>query len=303
MFTRVLVPLDGSKLAESALPAATGLAERLQIPVTLLHLIEADAAPRVHGDRHLTDAAEADAYLKQIAGRDFPGHGQVCWHVHHEAVADVAAAIRDHTAELGCDLIAMCSHGRSALGTLLLGTIAQRITGLGRTCILLVRPDARGRAPPFGCRRLLVPLDGQADHAGSLAVAAGLARVCGAVLRLLGVVDRTLTGEGKASARLLPRTTSEMLELQAARMVDYLQGLSRSSELAGIDHSIELRRGEPGAAIVEAASGGYDVVVLATHGTRVPDAFWVSSITPRVAGRCRMPLLLVPVGDSRGPVV
>jgi nucleotide-binding universal stress UspA family protein len=273
MFNRLLVPLDGSKLAESALPAAAGLAERLQIPVTLLHLIEADAPPRVHGDRHLTDAAEAEAYLKEVARRGFPGHGQVSWHVHLEPVGNVAIAICDHTAKLGCDLIAMCSHGRGGLGTLLLGTIAQRITGLGRTCILLVRPDASDRVPPFGCRRLLVPLDGQADHDGSLPVAAGLARACGSALRLLGVVDRTLIGEGKASARLLPRTTSEMLELQAARMLDYLQGLSRRAELAALDHSAELRRGEPAATIVEAAGDSCDLVVLSTHGTCAPDAF------------------------------
>jgi nucleotide-binding universal stress UspA family protein len=43
------------------------------------------------------------------------------------------------------------------------------------------------------------------------------------------------------------------------------------------------------------------MVVLATHGTRAPGAFLVGSITPRVAGRCQVPLLLVPVG--RGQVV
>jgi nucleotide-binding universal stress UspA family protein len=60
-----------------------------------------------------------------------------------------------------------------------------------------------------------------------------------------------------------------------------------------------MRRGEPAATIVEAAGDGYDMVVLATHGTCAPDAFWVGSITPRVAGRCRMPLLLVPVGSGQ----
>jgi nucleotide-binding universal stress UspA family protein len=54
MFKHILVPLDGSKLAEAAIPAAASLAQTLEAPVTLLHLIEQDAPQEIHRDHHLT---------------------------------------------------------------------------------------------------------------------------------------------------------------------------------------------------------------------------------------------------------
>src|SRR5919202_2263342 len=65
----LLVPLDGSRLAEAALPAATMLAERLGARVTLLHVMERHAPATVHGERHLTRAGEAEAYLNGVASR------------------------------------------------------------------------------------------------------------------------------------------------------------------------------------------------------------------------------------------
>src|SRR5450830_595606 len=85
MFKHILVPLDGSKLAESALPVAASLAKTLKAPVTLLHVIEQGAPEEVHRDRHLTDSAEAEAYLSGIAQSDFPPKTKVDWHVHTAA--------------------------------------------------------------------------------------------------------------------------------------------------------------------------------------------------------------------------
>ena len=66
MFTHLLVPLDGSSLAETALPATAYLARVLPARVTLLHLVERHPPSEVHHDRHLTNAAEASAYLESI---------------------------------------------------------------------------------------------------------------------------------------------------------------------------------------------------------------------------------------------
>jgi nucleotide-binding universal stress UspA family protein len=63
MFKRLLVPLDGSHLAEAALPAAAFLALKLNAVLTLVHIVERNAPEEIHGDRHLTNADEANAYL------------------------------------------------------------------------------------------------------------------------------------------------------------------------------------------------------------------------------------------------
>lgn len=67
MFKHLLVPLDGSRLAESALLAAASLAQNLGASVTLIHIIECDAPVEVHSDRHLANPDEAVDYLKDIS--------------------------------------------------------------------------------------------------------------------------------------------------------------------------------------------------------------------------------------------
>src|SRR5207302_1377683 len=53
MFNHLLVPLDGSKLAEAILPAAAAWAERLHARLTLLHITEKNAPATIHGEHHL----------------------------------------------------------------------------------------------------------------------------------------------------------------------------------------------------------------------------------------------------------
>ncbi|MEZ4620068.1 MAG: universal stress protein [Caldilineaceae bacterium] len=68
MIQHILVPLDGSRLAEAALPVAMGLAAQLRTRVTLLHIIEQNAPASVHGEPHLTTAAAAHTYLTAAVG-------------------------------------------------------------------------------------------------------------------------------------------------------------------------------------------------------------------------------------------
>ncbi len=57
MFKHLLVPLDGSQLAEAPLSAAVYLARALRAKVTLMHTVEKGAPRQIHGERHLSGAA------------------------------------------------------------------------------------------------------------------------------------------------------------------------------------------------------------------------------------------------------
>src|SRR5512141_1962818 len=106
MFSNILVPLDGSTLSEAALQPAAVLAKKFNSTVMLLHIIEADAPAEIHKERHLTQTAEAETYLKDTAKRAFPEDLKVSTHVHSAAVSDVARSIVEHaTAEFHPDLI------------------------------------------------------------------------------------------------------------------------------------------------------------------------------------------------------
>jgi len=301
MFKHLLVPLDGSRLAEAALPAAAALSERLGARVTLLHVIERNAPQKVHGEPHLSDAAEARAYLEEVAAQAFSPGVCVEEHVHASEVADVARSIVEHADEIATELIIMCTHGRGGLRTWLLGSIAQQVIALGTTPLLLIQPDGAAATPGFACRRLLVPLDGDPDHEQGLPVASGIAQACAADLHLLMVVPTLgrLSGERGATARLLPTATSAWLDMSEESAEEHVHQKAIELQASGLTVAAEVCRGDPAGAIVRTAQGmQVDLVVLGTHGKRGMDAFWSSSVAAQVASRLRIPLLLVPVREA-----
>ena len=98
MCKHLLVPLDGSAPAETAIPVAAALAAALGARVTLMHVIERDAPATVHGAQHLTQATEAAAYLDAIRASRFPASLTVTCHVHTTEADDGA------TTTSGCTL-------------------------------------------------------------------------------------------------------------------------------------------------------------------------------------------------------
>ena len=301
MFKHILIPLDGSRLAESALGAGIYLARLLGATVTLLHVIERDAPQEIHGERHLRDTAEALAYLDEIASRAFPPDIHVERHVHETGVTDVARGIASHVGELGPDLIVMCTHGRGGLRGWMFGRIAHQVVNLGTKPVLLVQPAEGGTAAPFSCRRLLVTLDGNPAHEEGLPVAESLAQFCSADLCLLMVVPTTgtLSGERAAIARMLPGATAALLDLAEQEARQYLQRHVTRLQAAGFAVTTEVRRGDPATVIVNAAEElKIDLIVLATHGKTGLKAFWSGTPTPTVTSRSVTPLLLVPVRDE-----
>jgi nucleotide-binding universal stress UspA family protein len=298
MFKHFVLPLDGSHLAEAALPAAAYLSLKLGARVTLTHIIERDAPKEVHGERHLAQPEEAHAYLEEIARKAFSASVHVECHVHTIESSDVSRSIVEHVQELTPDLIIMCTHGRGGLRDLFFGSIAQQVVGLGSTPVLLVRPLENGGAPAFACHTILVPLDGIPDHEQGLCLAVPLARACAADMHLLVVVPTpgTLTGQQAVTRRLLPGATREMLDISEEGASNYLRDCMASMQAQDISVTGEVRRGEPADTIMETARRmNADMVVLTTHGKVGLDAFWSGSIAPKVSRWFTIPLLLVPV--------
>jgi len=296
MFKHILVPLDGSHLAEAALPVADYLARLGNSRVTLVHVIEQAAPEAVHGERHLREAGEAMAYLKGVRTR-YAGR-QVNWelHVHGQAAADVAGGIVAHEGELQADLIVMCTHGPGRLERLLRGSLAQQVVALGRTPLCLVRPSLVPEQE-FAIQRILLPLDGTSRHEGGLAMALGLAAVCPCRLHLLSVVPSSaiLAGPEASLARFLPGVTRAMQELATTNLQEYLAGVQSQASVLGIAADTELRHGDVAEAIVQAAvDQGAELIVLGTHGKAGTQAFWANSVAARVQGMTDRALLLVP---------
>lgn len=301
MLGHFLVPLDGSRMAESALPAAAFLAARFQARVTLLHVVERNPPRAVHGQAHLADEAEASAYLDRVAREVFSPSARVACHVHAPKVDDVAASIVAHAAELGHDLVIMCSHGRGQALHLFLGSIAQEVIGLGSRPVLITHPDAQGEPPAFSCRRILLPLDGDPAHGQALPLAVELAQACAAELFLANVIPNlaTLSGEMVATSRILPGATNRLLELAGEEAAEYLAREVALLRGAGLIATAQVLRGDPAKMLMTVACREeLDLIVLATHGKTGLSAFWAGSLAHKICGYRQVPLLLLPIAKG-----
>jgi nucleotide-binding universal stress UspA family protein len=301
MFRHILVPLDGSGMAEAALQAASFLAEKFNAPVTLLHVIEKNAPREVHGQRHLTDVKEATAYLERVARHSFSETVHVNIHVHSDEAENVAAGIVEHSGELHYDLIVMCSHGRGRALHLLLGSIAEKVISMGTLPVLLIRLYGDGNIAPFSCNSLLLPLDGDPEHEKALPAAKALARVCRVFIHLAVVIPgmSTLSGKEATTSRFLPGTMSRILEMSVEKAEEYLQSQLKALREENMEADARVLRGDPAAVIDNAALAlKVDLIVMATHGKAGMDAFWSGSVGHKVSSRSRVPMLLIPV--SRG---
>jgi nucleotide-binding universal stress UspA family protein len=301
MFKHILVPLDGSKLAEAAVLVAVSLTKTLHAPVTLLHIIEKDAPQEIHKDHHITQADEASTYLQALAKRAFPPEAEVNWHVHTAAIKDVAASIVEHAVtEFQPDLIVMCKHGKNGVRELLVGSIAQQVVAHGTTPLLLIKPDADSTTT-FQPKRILVPLDSGPVHDDSLPLTKELAKAYQSEIHLLTVIPTftTVTGEKAAASSLLPATTSAMLDINVenaeADLQEHLDELKQEEFRA----KAEIVRGDPATEIVNVSEKlKADLIVLTTHRKAGAAAFWARSVAPNVTRRAHVPILLIPLKEQ-----
>jgi nucleotide-binding universal stress UspA family protein len=151
MYRRVLVPLDGSRLAEGILPFVLQIAGPLDLEVVLVRVVEPIMTQTLEGTGHapVDDVAarlrDARQYLAPVA-EDLRSRGvRVTTDARHgEPLAVLLAAARDSRA----DLIAMTTHGRSGLGRLLFGSIAEAVLRRAQIPVLTMRLTRRQVAVP-----------------------------------------------------------------------------------------------------------------------------------------------------------
>ena len=163
MYTRMLIPLDGSKTAEAVLPYARTLARKLNLAVELLGVIDVAAlATQVsrgsgrYFDTLISERVQSrEAYLKRIAAT-FPKSKVKCTTEKgrpEEAILEKAS--EDTT------LITMATHGRSGINRFLLGSIAEKVLRAVTSPILLVRAsEGVNNDGEATLNSVVLPLDG-----------------------------------------------------------------------------------------------------------------------------------------------
>ncbi len=307
MYERILVPLDGSDLAELALPHARQLARRLQGQVWLLCVVPPVFQPILPPAIAVDLAAEAldraerlaEDYLEQVrahlAAAGLTAHTLVA---RGDPAAEVLAAARDVQARL----IAMATHGRGGLGRWMLGSVADRVVRAATIPVLLIPARVVEQELRTAYTRLLVPLDGSPLSEAALPHAVALARLFGARLDLLTVVPRPGHYiEGEAELWQAAERGDQALLIAAVRAAreQYLAHQCARLEQGGLDAVPLVAEGDVAETIIQTAQWrNADCIVMATHG-RSGIARWVlGSVAAKVISAATVPVLLVRPGSG-----
>lgn len=313
MFKTILVPLDGSARAEQALPVAAHIARTSGASIVLLrvvtstidfawNLMESPAIMQEAIDDAITRAKEYLTTITKLAVLDgittktevLPGE---------PAMTTLAVARGSHT-----DLIIICSHGDTGFKRWMLGSIAQKVARHSSIPVLVLREGAGGptNLHPEGTRpaRVMVTLDGSSFAEAALAPAAYLSAALSAPtqgqLHLARVLRMPNFTRGVS-----PETDKVISDVQ-----EYLKNIEQQfseGELASLNllvtSSVSIDVDVAGALIGLAEDGGEgengeqvkpcDLIAMATHGRGGPQRWVMGSITERVLGATRLPILIV----------
>lgn len=298
-FRKILVPLDGSKLAERALDPALRIAFQQGSEVTLLRapVIEGMAVPMAEPlggvglfwpeGAEQTAVHEARKYLenvkKRYRGRGVPLSMRL-------AEGDAAEVILATARARNFDLVAMSSHGYSGLTRLVLGSVTEQVLhGIG--CPVLV---IRSQDP---VRHILIALDRSATSEQALEPGLETARALGARVTLLHAcepkdpVDREAQGHGPIEHGV----GSTLQESGPLEVQDYLSEMARRYSDSGVQVETALTSLPVADKILDYAQAhDVDMIAMGTHGRTGFQKLVHGSITERVlhAGCCSM--LIVP---------
>lgn len=300
MFKAILVPLDGSPLAEQALPVAARLARSTGAALHLAHVhvaaspdpISIEGLPVVDEELHSLAARHEQVYLERaaatVAGDDLRP-------IVSRLQGPVVQALTSYARDIQASLIVMTTHGRSGFAHLWLGSVAEALVRVTGTPLLLLRPDADGVVADRPFRHILAPLDGSPLAEEILPHAAALARLDGGALTVLRVID-TLPIPVAMPFHERFRMDEGTLARERAQAEQYLQRVI--ADLAPTPAVAAVRDAEqPARAILEvAAELGADLLALTTHGRSAVTRAPLSSVTDKILRGASLPLLILRPG-------
>lgn len=299
MTTQILVPLDGSPLAEQALACARTLGRGLPAELVLFRAVSIPPDTReVLDDAGLKAAAlmeqleaEANDYLRKVAGQLQDAGLSVRQVVRRGPAAEV---LLDYAEQQDIQQIVMTTHGYTGISRWTHGSVAERVLQSARVPVLLMRAQEGEwgvSREPMSCQRILVPLDGSTVAEQVLPSAVSVAQAFGAEMILFQVpiayVSGSLMGEWYLPFRGVPETAEQDAQAYLDRVAGRLKG-------QGVNVSTAMRIGAVAESIIGYAEANrIDLIAMCTHGRRGPGRWTLGSVADRVLRASSTPTLLV----------
>jgi nucleotide-binding universal stress UspA family protein len=300
MTTRILVPLDGSPLAEQALSCAVTLARRLAAELVLFRAVSLPAnAGLYRGGAALKGAdllgrleEEADESLGKVADRVQQAGLKVRHVVQHGPAAE---AIVDYAEQAEIWAIVMATHGYSGIKRWTHGSVAERVLQAASVPVLMVRAqekEAESSQKLTFCRRILVPLDGSETAEQVLPPVVLVAQAVGAEVFLFRVAfdqPAKMVGTDWFFLPVEGAFDEEEREAQA-----YLDHVAARFQEKGVQVSAATKIGPVAESIIGYAEANHiDLIAMCTHG-RTGLARWAfGSVADRVLRAGGVPIFLV----------
>ena len=289
---RILVPLDGSHLAEAILPIVEEWAKEEGADVMLLRAVMAHHLPfRDRTDEEVHAIREAEKYLETVAdGLERRGLPKVRFTVWYDepTTAIVEAAARDKA-----DLIAMATHGRSGLSRLLLGSVAEAVERSSQVPVLLLRGQSAWK--PWATGKILVPLDGSETAEAILPVVERLAGPRDLTVSLLEVV---VPFPSAAHAELASHA-DELMAFRHGEATRYLDKVAPPLRAKGLKVECAVKVGNAVDAITTlAAHERADLVAMVTHGRKGLGRLAFGSVAEGVLRTAAVPVLLLKAHEA-----
>lgn len=287
MFEKILVPLDGSVLAEAALPYAEELAGKLSSEVILLYVSDPVNDPYRHMyDPYLQKMVEsvkegARKDLGKLVDREINVGSRIL-------VGDAAEQITSYAENKDIGLIIMSSHGHTGFKRWTLGNVTDKVIRNTTRPIAIVRSQ-KASSSRREITRLLVPLDGSKVSEAALPYAEELA----ARLKAQLVLFQVLTPDYYAY------TSGQYKELEATRKSarDYLEKTAAQMQQKEITAVATIREGlvaETAEMVIQMAEETEAAaVIMATHGKSGIGRWALGSVADKVLRGIEAPLILV----------
>lgn len=296
MYERVLVPTDGSEHATRAARHASRLAVALDSEVHLLGVVDLEAVAGPFSAGGL-DRRTREVFEEKTADRI----RETAEHVdgvetHQEVrVGQPAETIAEYADEVGADLLAMGTHGRTGVGRFVLGSVTENVLRLVDAPVLTVRAEDRG-TPDEPAENVLVPTDGSDRAATAVPHALALAGVDEARVHAVSVVDDT-ADVGRTTPGTVPEPAPAIDEIRedlADRASEVTAAIAREAEDAGLEAVSAVRYGHPAEellAYVDEAE--IDLVAMGTQGRTGLNRYLLGSTTERVVRHAPVPVVAV----------
>lgn len=278
---KVITPLDGSPLSESALPYAHALAERWQSSLLLLHVTEPFIPIGLGGQPELAVQVQDES---MAASREYLEDVKVRFPRSNTEVSAVLGYPREEISQIAtseqAEVIVMASHGRSGPARWLLGSVAEAVLRLAPCPVLLVRGSV---SPKSYFSNVLVPIDGSPL---SQAVLSKIPPYLGpeSQVTLVRATEMSFQDRG------------QIIDTQA--LAGYLEGLEQQLKLVKVDGqplNYKVVDGDAAGSITDLAKElGCDLIAMASHGRSGFRRLWLGSVTEKVARQAPCPVLVLP---------